>query len=113
MAELSSITALKALDGLWTRATVGAENIANANTPGYRPLQVTFEAALQRAAAKGKDAVEAVEPKIERDRSPAEASGVRLDLQMATESSTAARYAALIEILDRRSQRDEAALQNG
>jgi len=51
------------------------------------------------AADQGMDAVNAVQPKIERDNDPAEASGVRLDLQMATASVTSARYAALIQIL--------------
>lgn len=113
MPSLSAVMALKALDGLWARAAVTSQNIANANTPGYRPLRVSFEQALSAAAAEGRDAIEAVQPKIERDTSPAESAGVRLDLEMATASTTSARYAALIEILGRHSQAARAAMENG
>jgi flagellar basal-body rod protein FlgB len=113
MPKLSSIIALKALDGLWARASVTSQNIANASSPGYRPLRVTFEQALVEAATQGPDAVEALQPKIDHDPSPAAAQGVRLDLEMATASSTAMRYAALIEILGRRGQSFQTAMQGG
>jgi flagellar basal-body rod protein FlgB len=38
-----------ALRGLGMRADVRANNIANANTPGFRATRVEFEAALSRA----------------------------------------------------------------
>jgi flagellar basal-body rod protein FlgB len=110
MAGLTSVMALKALDGLSARAEVTSENIANANTPGYRPLKVSFEDSLNAASAQGADAVAAVRPKIERDTSAGQASGVRLDLQMATASITAARYAALIQILTLQMQQTRTAL---
>ena len=108
MSSLTAIMALKALDGLAMRAEVTSQNIANANTPGYRPMKVSFEDALAAASTDGPDAVEAVQPKIETDLS--EASGVRLDMQMADASITSARYSALIEILGRESQQMRAVL---
>lgn len=110
MSELTSIMALKALDGLTMRAAVTSQNIANANTPGYRPLKVSFEDALAGAADLGRSAVAALEPRIERDGSDAQSTGVRLDLQMATASMTTARYAALVEILSLQMQQTRAAL---
>jgi len=110
MSALTAAMALKALDGLTKRAEVTSENIANANTPGYRPLKVSFEDSLRAAAGQGVDAVNAVQPKIGRDTDPAEASGVRLDLQMANASITAARYAALIQILSLQMQHNRTAL---
>lgn len=112
MSALTSAMALKALDGLVERATVTSENIANANTPGYRPLKVSFEDSLRTAAGQGVAAVNAVEPKVVRDNDPAQASGVRLDLQMATASVTTARYAALIQILSLQMQHNRMALGN-
>lgn len=106
--NLTSILALKALDGLSARADVISQNIANANTPGYRPLRVSFEEALAGAADGGMTAVEAVEPRIDFD--PAQADGVRLDLQMASSSATTARYAALVEILSLQMQQMRTAL---
>jgi len=110
MSGLTSVMALKALDGLTERAAVTSENIANANTPGYRPLKVSFEESLGLAAERGADAVNAVQFKVERDTGAAEATGVRLDLQMATASMTTARYAALIQILTLQMQQARTAL---
>jgi len=98
--SLAVITALKALDGLSQRSIVTAENIANAGTANYRPSRVTFEAALSAAAARGGDAVRDLQPIIERSDQPE----LRLDLEMATASSTQLRYAALIEVLNRQLQ---------
>jgi flagellar basal-body rod protein FlgB len=90
---------LKALEGLSARVAVSAENIANANTPNYRPLRVSFEDALAEAARVGTGAVRAVKPQI--TEAPADADGLRLDLELANESTAAGRYSALIEILNR------------
>lgn len=110
MTPLSTTIILKALDCLSMRAEVAARNIANAGTPGYRPLRVTFENALIDAASHGKSAVQAVEARIMRDTSAAANSGTRIDLELATQSSTAMRYAALIEILNRRMQGEASAV---
>jgi len=105
MPSLSTQMVMKALDGLTERASVTAQNIANAGTPNYRPMRVTFEDALKAAAGKGAQAVQAVEPKVERDPDPKNAS-LRIDMEVATASTTALRYSALIEILNRRTQMD-------
>ena len=104
---MESITAamlMKALDGLQARSVATASNIANAGTPGYRPVTVSFERALAAASAQGSDAVRAVKPSIEHDQDPALGEDMRLDLELATASSTAARYAALITLLDKQMQ---------
>lgn len=101
MTSLSAITALKALDGLTRRSVVTAENIANAGTPGFAPLRVSFEKALAAAAASGDpEAVRAVEPSV--NANPG--ADLRVDLEMATASSTQLRYAGLIEMLNRQFQ---------
>jgi flagellar basal-body rod protein FlgB len=99
---------LKALEGLSARITVAAENIANAGTPNYRPLRVTFEEALKLAARNGPEAVTAVRPQIVRE--PASSEGLRLDLELASDTQTAARYSALVEILNRQLQIESLAI---
>lgn len=99
-----SILALKALDGLSARSVVTAQNIANAGTPGYRPLHLNFEAALAQAAAKGSEAVRQVVPQLGMDLAETSDGDLRLDLELATASATALRYAALIDILNRQMQ---------
>lgn len=98
MAEITSSLIVKALDGLTARSVATAENIANAGSPGFRPLRVSFEQALAAAAPRGEAAIRAVQPRIE--GAPA-GETLRLDLELATASSTALRYAALTELLSR------------
>ena len=102
MESLSAALLIKSLDGLAARQAVTAQNIANAGTPGYRPLRVTFENALAQAASRGANAVREVEPAIVLSG----ATDLRLDLELATASTTSMRYAALIEVLGRRLQLD-------
>lgn len=110
MDSLSSGIMIKALDGLSARATVTAQNIANAGTAGYRPVRLSFEHALAEAALKGADAVRAVTPEIERIPSTEYGSELRLDLELATAATTASRYAALADLLNRQMQIDALAL---
>ena len=102
--------ALKALDCLSQRSVITAQNIANAGTRGYRPLQVTFEEQLRLAASSGADAVDNVSPAIRPAVLPPGTSDMRLDLELATAAGTAGRYAALVEILNRHMQLGSLAL---
>ncbi len=109
MDTLTASVTLKALDGLTLRSIATSQNIANANTPGYRPVRVDFETALARAAAsRNGQAVAALEPSL------SEAAGadgqLRLDLELATASATTMRYAALIEVLGRQMDIDALAV---
>lgn len=112
MDGLTTALTIAALDGLTARSEATAENIANAQTRGYRPVRVSFEQALAAAAVDGPAAVRAVQPSFSREVGPA-ASDLRLDLELATASSTAARYAALVEVLSRRMQIDGLAVSGG
>ncbi len=112
MGNDNAILALKALDCLAARATVTAQNIANAGTAHYRPMQVRFEDALRAAAADGDAAVRAVAPSVERvPLNQLTGSGeLRPDLEMGTASTTALRYGALIAMLGREMQLDTLAV---
>lgn len=110
MEQLTALLLTKALDGLAMRSSAIAQNIANANSPGYVPIGVSFEERLKSAAAAGLDAVRALQPEfVRRLPDPAQPSGlgsadVRLDLEMETASATALRYAALVDVLGRQMQ---------
>ena len=108
MNGLATTVILKELDCLTARAAMSAQNIANAGTPGYRPLHVAFEGALARAARAGPSAVAALQPRVEAE--PAGAGGLRLDMEIAQASATAMRYEALVEMLDRRLQNENVLL---
>lgn len=108
MGAFTASLMIKALDGLSERAVVTANNIANAGSPNFRPSHVSFETALASAATRGTAAVRGVKPQIQRDSMAT--SEQRVDLELATASATATRYAALIEILGRQLQIDALAI---
>lgn len=103
----------RSLDGLSMRYVATAENIANANSRGFRPLRVTFEDALRAAAPRGVDAVRAVKPRLAPDAAIGAGSEMRVDLELATASETAMRYAALLDILGRQMQISRAVIRGG
>jgi flagellar basal-body rod protein FlgB len=111
--SFSATLAIKALDGLSLRAEVTAQNIANATSPGYRPMRVSFEQALSEAARRGYRDVTAFVPQVEADPEAAVHPDGRVDLELATGASTAARYAAVVEVLNRRLQIDALAITGG
>ena len=100
MHTLSSALLIKALDGLSARAEAIASNVANAQSPHYAPVKVTFEEALAAAAHRGSRSVAAVRPQFVTEAS----DGVRLDIEIADSAATAGRYAALVEVLNRELQ---------
>ena len=110
MGDITSTLLIKALDGLSARQLATAENIANANSPGFRPLRVSFEAALAAAARRGEGAVLTVEPLTTGAALP---EPVRVDLELATASATAGRYSAITELLNRQMQIESLAITGG
>jgi flagellar basal-body rod protein FlgB len=90
---------MRVLDGLQLRATATSNNIANANTPNYRPVEVRFEDMLR--SDPGGHVVPAV-----RIRPDVPAGKMRLDQELLTATATAARYGALTDLVNRRLQMD-------
>ncbi len=112
MDATSAILIGKALDGLYARSQATAQNVANANSPGFRPVRVSFEEALQAAARQGPEALRNVTATI--GQAPAgAASELRLDLELATASETGLRYAALLDLLGRQLQISRTVISGG
>jgi len=78
LSDITMQTASAALDGLSMRAKVRANNIANAETPGFRAKRVDFEAAL-RDAGGSFDTVE-YEPGLR--NTPIDRTGNSVDLEV-------------------------------
>lgn len=104
----STIPITKALDGLFLRQMVTAQNIANANSAGYVPLRVSFEDVLsqtvQHLQSNPEDGVsflKSLEPQIRPDSNFLAGDAMRLDLELQTVAQTSMRYAALLNVLDR------------
>lgn len=113
MDQLTSIILTKALDGLALRSAAISQNIANANSPDYDPMRVSFEGELAIAAHDGADAVRQVKPQVIRDVEAGGVHEVRLDLELAEASKTSLRYNALVELLNREMQIARLGIQGG
>lgn len=113
MEAVTAAILMKSLDGLSMRAAANSQNIANAGTPGYRPVRVTFEAALAEAVGRGEAAISAVRPELGADPTFQSGDALRLDLEMAEAASTAGRYGALVELLNRQAQISALAVSGG
>ncbi len=112
MNSLISAILNKALDGLSLRSAATAQNIANVNSPGYRPVRVSFESELAAAAAKGEESVRSMPLKITEFDAGAKAS-LRLDLELDDQSETAMRYGALVDVLARELQLQRTIIRGG
>ena len=90
----------RTLDACALRQAVYSANIANADTPGYQPLEVSFEAELQKAAqvtsgvewADQTQLLKTIEPAVV----PAAMDTVHLDQQMALMAKNALHYEQLL-----------------
>ncbi|HEX8527303.1 flagellar basal body rod protein FlgB [Allosphingosinicella sp.] len=111
MDAFSAAVMIRALDSLAERSVATAANIANAGSPNYRPVRVSFESALAEAASRGPAAIREFRPSVEAD--PTAGDGVRIDLELATAAATAGRYAALIDLLGRQLQIEALAVTGG
>lgn len=113
MDEISAAILKKSLDGLSMRYTFIAQNVANVNSPDYRPVRVSFEEALRAAVSSGAEAVGRVEPRTHVMTANADSEAVRLDLELADASQTALRYRALLDVLARQMALHRAVISDG
>lgn len=113
MASEAQVLAIKAMDGLYMRASAIAENIANGNSASFHVKSVDFETALRRAAAEGPDAVRDFRPTMSSAPQPIKGDDIRIDLEMANASATALRYSALADLLNRHMQITRLAVRGG
>ncbi|GIU68059.1 flagellar basal body rod protein FlgB [Candidatus Phycosocius spiralis] len=97
---LTHVLLVKALDGLLLRQEYIAQNIANASTPDYKPVRVTFEQALKEAKNDGISEISQLKPQVYEDLN-ARGQGVRLDMELASATQAALRFSGLIEVLGR------------
>jgi len=100
----------RALTGEATRQRATADNLANVDTPGYRPRQVVFEDEL-RAALAGPDdpsaaeRVAAVQPRHVVTEGPPlrrDGNAVDVEAEMVRLAQSDLHYSALIKLLTRK-----------
>jgi flagellar basal-body rod protein FlgB len=71
----------KAIAATALRQTAIANNLANANTPGYQRQDVDFHSALKSAIGGGRDAVNSMRPQVQADpTAPVRYDGSNVDV---------------------------------
>ena len=103
----------KSLDGLMMRSMATAQNIANANSPNYRPLRVSFESELKAAAETSDFALQSIQFRAVQAPPASGSTAQRIDLELATASETALRYGALVDVLSRELQLQRTLIRGG
>lgn len=91
----------RVLDASATRHRVIAHNVANVNVPGFKRLDVSFEAELSKALESGAD-VAKVEPVVSEDTAAiarADGNTVDIDKEMGTLTKNALLYQAASSII--------------
>lgn len=97
--EATTLPALStALDAAVIRHQVIANNIANANTPGFRPQRVEFDLSL---ATQGDGAAQQLVARLEPQLGLGVDGAVRLDTEVAAMAQNGAHYQALLKALNR------------
>jgi flagellar basal-body rod protein FlgB len=105
--DVTQKTLERALLGASLRERTLANNVANANTPGFKRSDLDFHAELRRAVDGGSASVESAEFAAERDlASAARADGnnVDVDLELAGLSETSLTYQALVSVASARTR---------
>ena len=91
----------RAISGAAARQTALASNIANANTPGYKPRDVDFHSALRAAFASGERdrvATAGFAETTQTDVMRPDGSGVDVDVESAKMAQNGLEYQALVQV---------------
>jgi flagellar basal-body rod protein FlgB len=103
----------RAISGAAMRQEVLANNLANAETPGFRRSDVDFQSALASAMKTGSpEAIEGTTFSAQQDMQSmrADGNGVDLDVEAATMAKNGLTYDALVSIARARHQILQAAM---
>src|ERR1700689_2914807 len=100
-----------AMRGSWQRETALTNNIANADTPGYKPQEVNFESVLQSAVNTGESPSQG---QFQTETPPSEAgpngASVSVDQESAKLAENGLDYQALTQVLAARNSIMRAAM---
>ena len=99
--DTTQLTLERAIQGAATRQTALANNIANANTPGYRRRDVDFHSALRGAMEDGKQGLSSLTftPQVDAGAQVrADGSGVDIDTEASYLSQTGLEYQGLVQV---------------
>jgi flagellar basal-body rod protein FlgB len=94
-----------AMRGAWARQTLLTNNIANANTPGYRREDLNFQGALRAALASGESPAQvSFQPEVSSQVVGPEGNGVDIDQESALLGENGLEYEAMVQVMGTRNE---------
>jgi flagellar basal-body rod protein FlgB len=110
LSDVTSSALERALGGEAARQRATANNLANVNTPGYRPRQVVFEDQLREAVGQHTpgdttERVDRVKPLAVADGSGplrGDGNGVDLEAEMVRMAESELHYSALLKLMGKK-----------
>ncbi len=92
-----------AMRGAWLRQTLLTNNVANADTPGYRREDVDFQGALRTALANEESVAQVqFQPQVQPQSAGPGGNGVNIDQEAALLSENGLDYQAMVQVLGTR-----------
>jgi flagellar basal-body rod protein FlgB len=90
--------------GAWLRQTLLTNNVANADTPGYKREDVNFQATLRSAMAGGEESLSQVQfqPEVQPGAAGPNGNGVNIDAESARLAENGLDYQAMTQVLGAR-----------
>jgi flagellar basal-body rod protein FlgB len=103
-----------AMRGSWQRETALTNNIANADTPGYRPQEVNFESALQGALNGGQSPAELqFQTETRAPEAGPNGAGVSVDEEASRLAENGLDYQAITQVIGARNEIVRTAIGSG
>lgn len=107
IADVTTAALERGLSAQAARQRVTADNLANVDTPDYRPGRVVFEEQLQAALQRGEtpEAIHSLRPQVQTPTSAAlrrDGNAVDVEAEMATLAETELHYSAMLKLLTRK-----------
>jgi flagellar basal-body rod protein FlgB len=92
-----------AMRGAWTRQTLLTNNVANADTPGYRREDVNFQDSLRAALANEESPAQVqFRPQVQPQSTGPGGNGVNIDQEAALLAENGLDYQAVVQVLGTR-----------
>ena len=100
MTDLAIGAIESSLDGLAARERIIAQNLANADTPGYIAGRVSFESSLQKAIANGDPSQMSISTTSSTDPTNLNGNNVSVDSESVSLTDTALHYQLMTQAMN-------------
>jgi flagellar basal-body rod protein FlgB len=105
LVDTTQLALESAMRGAWARQTLLTNNIANANTPGYRREDLNFQGALRTALADGESPAQvSFQPEVSSQVVGPEGNGVDIDQESSLLAENGLEYEALVQVAGARNE---------